>query len=127
MSTDAKTILVVDDESSIRLLCRVNLELEGFRILEAATLAEARGHLEGDGIDALLLDVHVGAEDGYELLRQLADSESGVRVALLTGSAEVGPGEAQLADAIIPKPFSLEQLCGTVRRLVDAGSPSGCR
>jgi DNA-binding NtrC family response regulator len=127
LAADPKTILVVDDEPSIRLLCRVNLELEGFRILEAGTLTEARDHLEGDGVDALLLDVHVGSEDGYELLRELGDSESGVRVALLTGSVDVDPANAQLADAVIPKPFSLDLLCGTVHRLVDAGSPSGCR
>jgi DNA-binding response OmpR family regulator len=36
------TILVLDDEPSLRLLCRVNLELEGYRVLEAATLDEAR-------------------------------------------------------------------------------------
>jgi DNA-binding NtrC family response regulator len=122
-----KTILVVDDEPAIRLLCRINLELEGFRILEAATLTEAREHLEHDGIDAVLLDVHVGHEDGYELLRELNDRESGLPVALLTGSADVATAEARLAAAVIPKPFSLDALCTTVRRLAHAGSPSGCR
>ena len=38
----SRTVLVVDDERSLRLLCRVNLELDGHRVLEAATLAEAR-------------------------------------------------------------------------------------
>jgi DNA-binding response OmpR family regulator len=122
-----KTILVVDDDAAIRLLCRVNLELEGFRVLEAATLAEARDRLEGDTIDALLLDVHVGSEDGYGLLRELSDGESPVRVALLTGSADVATVDARLADAVIPKPFSLETLCATARTLTGAGSPSGCR
>jgi DNA-binding response OmpR family regulator len=121
-----KTILVVDDEPAIRLLCRVNLELEGFRVLEAATLAEARDRLEGNEIDAILLDVHVGAEDGYELLRELSDRESPVRVALLTGSVDVATVDARLADAVIPKPFSLETLCATARTLAGAGSPSGC-
>jgi DNA-binding response OmpR family regulator len=121
-----KTILVVDDEPAIRLLCRVNLELEGFRVLEAATLAEARERLEDDEIDAILLDVHVGSEDGYELLRELSDRESPVRVALLTGSVDVATVDARLADAVIPKPFSLETLCATARTLAGAGSPSGC-
>ena len=34
-------MLVVDDDASIRLLCRVNLELEGYRVLEAKSIAEA--------------------------------------------------------------------------------------
>ena len=40
--THVKTVLVVDDERSLRLLCRVNLELEGHVVHEAGTLAEAR-------------------------------------------------------------------------------------
>ena len=127
MGAEAKTILVVDDDSAIRLLCRVNLELEGFRVFEAATLAEARDRLEDDEIDAMLLDVHVGSEDGYELLRELGDRESPVRVALLTGSVDIATVDARLADAVIPKPFSLETLCATARSLAGAGSPSGCR
>jgi len=86
MTGTGKTILVVDDEPSIRLLCRVNLELEGYRVLDAATLAEARAHLETAEVDAVLLDVHVGSERGYELLRELRDAEHGASIALLTGS-----------------------------------------
>jgi two-component system, OmpR family, response regulator len=123
---EPKTILVVDDDASIRLLCRVNLEIEGFRVLEAATLAEARERLEDDGIDAILLDVHVGSDDGYELLRELSDRESPVRVALLTGSADMATLDARLADAVIAKPFSLETLCATARSLAGTGSASGC-
>ena len=41
-AVDRPAVLVVDDEPSIRLLCRINLELEGFDVLEAGTLAEAR-------------------------------------------------------------------------------------
>jgi DNA-binding response OmpR family regulator len=124
---EQKTILVVDDEPAIRLLCRVNLELEGFRILEAGTLAEARRQLEGADVDALLLDVHVGSDDGYDLLRELSDRESGIPVALLTGSADVATLDARLADAVVAKPFSLETLCATARALTDAGSRSECR
>jgi DNA-binding NtrC family response regulator len=118
----AKTILVVDDDPSIRLLCRVNLELDGYRILEAGTLEEARIQLDRAEVDALLLDLHVGAEDGGALLRELHDRESGVRVALLTGTVDIDTVDARLADAVLPKPFTLEALAGTVRRLTDAGA-----
>ena len=124
---DPKTILVVDDEPAIRLLCRVNLELEGFQILEAATLDEARARLESDAVDAVLLDVHVGSELGYDLLRELHDRESGVRVALLTGSVDIESIDAGLADAVIAKPFSLQTLCNTARRLAEADSRTECR
>jgi two-component system, OmpR family, response regulator len=126
VGSNTKTVLVVDDEPSIRLLCRVNLELEGYRILEAATLADARRQLEAEDVDVMLLDVHVGADDGCELLRELSDNESPARVALLTGSVDIEQIDGGLADAMIPKPFSLETLCGTVRTLVAAGSRTAC-
>src|SRR4029078_1486931 len=55
-------VLVVDDEPAIRLLCRVNLELAGYEVREAATLADARRQLEG--VSVVLLDMHVGAARG---------------------------------------------------------------
>jgi DNA-binding NtrC family response regulator len=117
-----KTILVVDDEPSIRLLCRVNLELEGNHVLEAGTLDEARRILEADDVDVLLLDLHVEGEDGGTLLRELHDRESSTRVALLTGTVDIAQADSTLADAVLAKPFSLETLAGTVQQLVDAGA-----
>src|SRR5688572_24424720 len=68
---DARDVLVVDDEQSLRLLCRVNLELEGHRVREAASLAEARQEIERAIPDVILLDIHVGADDGLELLDEI--------------------------------------------------------
>jgi len=117
----AQTILVVDNEPSIRLLCRVNLEFEGYRVLEAATLSEARRQIHA--ADVVLLDVHLGNEDGTTLLRELRDDENRIPVALLTGSVGTPAGGARgLADAIVAKPFTLEGLTGTVRDLLDVGS-----
>jgi DNA-binding response OmpR family regulator len=116
------TVLVVDDEPAIRLLCRVNLELEGFRVLEAARLADARALLEREPVDVVLLDVHVGPDDGWTLADELRDSESGVHVALLTGSVDVSALEQLRVDAVIRKPFTLELLISTVRRLLADGA-----
>jgi two-component system, OmpR family, alkaline phosphatase synthesis response regulator PhoP len=115
---------VVDDEPAIRLLCRVNLELEGRRVLEAGTLSAARQVLDEEEVDVLLLDLHIAGEDGGTLLRELHDRESGVRVALLTGSVDIDKVDAELADAVLAKPFSLGTLVGTVKQLADAGARS---
>ena len=112
------SVLVVDDEPSIRLLCKVNLELEGYRVLEADTLDEARRHLRESDVDAVLLDVHVGAEDGRELVREIRSGWPSAGIALFSGSSEVGAATTADADAVIPKPFLLEQLIGTVGKLV---------
>ena len=60
----AHTVLVVDDDDSLRMLCRVNLELEGYRVLEAGTTEAAAETLASEPVNAVLLDVHVGEADG---------------------------------------------------------------
>ena len=108
------TVLVVDDEPAIRLLCRVNLELEGYRVLEAGTLDEARGHLADNDVGAVLLDVHVGRERGATLLAELAGR---VPVAIVSGSSGESV-DVSGADAMLPKPFTIDELVGLVRALV---------
>ena len=114
------TVLVVDDDAAIRLLCRVNLELDGHRVAEAATLDEARAVLAAEPVQVVLLDLHIGNERGVDLLRELRQTSPEVAVALLTGSPqERSPQEEAAADAIISKPFAIEELDGTVRRLAE--------
>jgi DNA-binding response OmpR family regulator len=116
--TSAATVLIVDDDASLRLLCRVNLELDGYRVLEARSIAEAEEALAAGGVDLVLLDVHVGADDGLELMRSLRERELEAPVVLFTGSAKLDPETRAEADGVVPKPFRLEELLGEVRRLV---------
>jgi DNA-binding response OmpR family regulator len=109
-----KRVLVVDDESSLRLLVRVNLELEGHVVLEAANLTQARAALERDAPDVVLLDVHVGADDGLELLDEIRALDLPVRVILLSGSSEVGPDLRTRVDGVLGKPFELGRLHAAV-------------
>jgi two-component system, NtrC family, response regulator PilR len=114
------TVLVLDDDESLRFLCRVNLELDGYRVLEGASLAEGRVTLAAEHVDAILLDVHLGDGDGRELLRELGSDRPAA--ALFTGTEPAG-GVEGLADAVIPKPFELGLLRSTVDRLVSQGVP----
>jgi DNA-binding response OmpR family regulator len=115
------TVLVVDDDPSLRLLCRVNLELDGYRVLDAGTLGAAQALLESEDVKVVLLDVHVGVDDGRRLLAQIRETNQDVRVALFTGSSPVLLEPTEGADALVAKPFSLDVLSSTVRRL--AGLP----
>jgi len=119
LTSDPITVLVVDDDPSIRLLCRVNLELDGCTVLEAGGLNEARELLSASPVDVVLLDVHVGRDDGRELLRELRRTSPGTPVAFLTGSVDRGALESdtERADAVIPKPFRLDELTSTVKDL----------
>ena len=107
-------VLVVDDERSLRLLCRVNLELEGHTVREAGSLAEAKRELERATPDVILLDVHVGADDGLELLDEIAALELPTRVVLLSGTSEVSPELRSRVDGVLGKPFELERLSAAV-------------
>ena len=109
-----KDVLVVDDERSLRLLCRVNLELDGHRVREAATVAEARREIEQATPDVILLDIHVGADDGLELLDEIASLELSTRVVLLSGTSEVGPELRTRVDSVLGKPFELAKLTAAV-------------
>jgi DNA-binding response OmpR family regulator len=112
------TVLVVDDEPSLRLLCRVNLELDGYRVLEAENVAEAEKLLLEEKVDVVLLDVHVGPESGVELMRRLRERGGAPPVVLVTGSARLDAKTQAEADGLVAKPFRLEELLGVVRRLV---------
>ena len=111
---DAKDVLVVDDEQSLRLLCRVNLELEGHTVREAGSLAEARAELERALPDVILLDRHIGAEDGLDLLDEIEALDGATRVVLLSGSSSVGPELRARVDDVLGKPFELDLLSRAV-------------
>ena len=110
-----KTVLVVDDEASLRLLCRVNLELEGHRVLEAATVPDARDTLGAGGIDVVILDVHVAGASGLDLLDDIEALDLPVRVVMLSGTSEISPQVRARVDAVLGKPFDLEDLAAAVR------------
>lgn len=117
VDSPSHTVLVVDDDAAIRFLCRVNLELEGWAVREAATIAAAREELAGGDVHVVLLDVHLGVESGTAFLGELRRLHPGLPVLLLTGSVGTPALDATAADGVIAKPFTLEELLGPVRKL----------
>jgi DNA-binding NtrC family response regulator len=111
---DTTTVLVIDDDPSLRLLCRVNLELEGYAVLEAGSVAQAEEALDDGAVDVILLDMHLGNEQGATLIPKIEERGLGTSLALLTGS----PGsQLPVGARVIPKPFRIDELTGTVRQL----------
>lgn len=109
---------MADDDPALRLLCRVNLELEGYRVLEAASRAQLVEVLAAEPVAAILLDVHLGDDDGIEVARELQQSHPEIGIALFTGSvdaAQVSAGD--LTDVFLAKPFTLEELSATVAQV----------
>jgi DNA-binding response OmpR family regulator len=117
-------VLVLDDEPSLRLLCRVNLELEGYRVLEAASLEQARSLLDDEPVDIALLDVHVGSERGLDLLPELRSLEPPAAVVVLSGTSDVTHEVRAAVDAVLGKPFELHELIGAIERAAAATKTS---
>lgn len=110
------TVLVVEDDPALRLLCSVNLELEGHRVLEAPTVDVARSHLETEEIDVVLLDVHVGSQSGYDLIEPIR-GRGETPIVLMSGTAELTQADRERVDAVLSKPFEPEDLAMLVARL----------
>ena len=117
----AQYVLVVDDDPSIRLLCRINLQLDGWTVREAESRADARRELAAGEAAIVLLDVHVGLESGVQFLDELRRDHPGLPVAMLTGSVEHPTIGDVAAEAVITKPFTLDQLSEAVRVLAGGG------
>jgi DNA-binding response OmpR family regulator len=119
-----RLVIVADDDDAIRLLCRVNLELEGYRVLEARGLDEINQIADEEEVALVLLDIHLGREDGIEVARALRATRPGMSIAFLSGSVDFSERSAAVSDAAIRKPFTLEELIGTVHRLSGGSPPS---
>jgi DNA-binding response OmpR family regulator len=119
MQASLLSALVVDDDPSIRWLVRINLELEGFAVSEAATLAEAEAAVGRERPSVVLLDVHLGGDDSSLLLADLR--AAGIPVAVVTGSADIEDYE-DAADGVLAKPFEPATLIELARRLASVGA-----
>lgn len=117
----AVRVLVLDDEQSIRLLCRVVLELDGCEVVEAASVAQAREAIARGDVDVVVVDLHLRGERSLDLVAECRAAQPPLPVVLVTGSMELGGPGAPEADVVLGKPFEPEELVRVVRRLADAG------
>jgi DNA-binding response OmpR family regulator len=114
MQASLPRALVVEDDAALRMLSRVNLELEGFVVDEASTIEEAETIVRARRPDVVLLDVHLGGQETHSLLARLR--ADGIPVALVTGSADASRYREE-ADDLLMKPFTPQRLVEIARRL----------
>jgi len=123
LMTDTQTILIVDDEASIRDMVQLSLELAGFGCLQAANARDAYGLILDKRPDLVLLDWMMPETNGYELLRRLRRDEQTAKlpVIMLTAKVEESNRVSGLeggADDYISKPFSVRELVARIRSLL---------
>jgi PAS domain S-box-containing protein len=119
----SETVLLVEDEESVRQLVRETLLAKGYHVLEAengqAGLAVAAGH--PGKIDLVMTDVIMPEMSGHELVERLEQARPGTKVLYLSGYTEdaiVSDGTIERGRAFLQKPFTLQNLSRKVREVL---------
>ena len=124
-SSRGPTVLLVEDEESVRRLARRFLEAAGYRTLEAPNGADALALCEtrGDEIQVLVTDLVMPGINGRELADRICATWPDVRVVFMSGHAAEALGRSLLVDPSIPflqKPFTRDELVVGVQTALQA-------
>ena len=122
MSTDSpkRKILLVEDEESLRLLYKEELETDGYEVLTAPNGKEALRQLDKGKPDLIILDIVMPVMDGMEALEQIMGRERTIPIIIHTSY----PGYREdfmswAADAYVTKSSDLGELKKKVKELLD--------
>jgi len=113
------TVLVADDDRTIRRNLVLLLRSEGYEALEAADGGEALARVRADGPDAVLLDLKMPGRDGLEVLAELGPALADLPVIVITafgGSAAAIEAMRRGAYDYLTKPFDLDEVLLTLKR-----------
>ena len=117
------TVLVIDDDETIRSGLKRVFEADGLRVLTAADGTQLASVLDDHPIELVILDVGLPWINGYELAQMMKEHEDLRRIPLIfisarTSELDVKRGFALGADDYIKKPFQLDQIRKTVQTLL---------
>lgn len=124
-----ETILLVEDEPSVRTLVRDELRKLGYRVLEAKNGVEAclLATQQAGSLHLLLTDVVMPGMGGRELAQHLSVIKPDLRILFMSGYMDdvgIMAGQEEGTSSFLQKPFTPEVLARAVRNLLDAGTPS---
>jgi DNA-binding response OmpR family regulator len=124
--TQSRTVLIVEDDPSIALGLRINLEAEGYRVLSAEDGEKGLTVAREEGPELIILDVMLPNMNGFEVLRTLRQEGFGMPIIVLsarTGEMDKVTGLELGAEDYVAKPFSLAELLARVRAALRRGRP----
>jgi excisionase family DNA binding protein len=113
-------VLIVDDDDKLREFVRVNLEMEGYTVTEAANADEGLSAVEEQAPDLILLDVMMPGVDGWEMLRRIQERHGvgSIPVIMFSGKVDEADVVARGAQGFIGKPFDPTQLIESTKQLL---------
>jgi CheY-like chemotaxis protein len=123
------TVLVVDDEETVRSILKDFIELEGHRVLEADDATSARRILAQEAVDLIFMDVRMPGESGVALCHSIKDDPecAGIKVVLLTGFDDERAWQQGLrsgADLFAVKPVNRDRVKVLLDELLSSGGPA---
>jgi two-component system, OmpR family, alkaline phosphatase synthesis response regulator PhoP len=114
-------ILLVEDEESIRAGIRINLELQGYEVIEAADGKQALKKVDEQHFDLVILDVMLPEIDGFQVCERIRLTNTSLSIIFLTAkdtTLDKITGLKRGADDYLTKPFALEELLLRVHNLL---------
>jgi len=119
----SETVLLVEDEESVRELVRETLKSKGYSVMEAPDGIQGMKVAESfDGkIDILITDVAMPGMSGHELAKRVVASRPGIKILFLSGYTEdaiIHEGVLDPGTAFLQKPFTLQALARKVREVL---------
>lgn len=123
-STPQRTVLIVDDDTSVRGLLRSSFEDSGYSVIEASNGREAIAKVNGHPIKLVVTDLVMPERDGLETIKVLRKKHPDVKILAISGAFEGGFLKLATkvgADAVIQKPFKREQVLEAAEQLVPFG------
>lgn len=110
-----RIVLVVEDESLVRLDAALFLRDAGCEVLEAADAEEALEVVEEHPVDVLFTDINMpGSISGLELARRVKETRPAVKLVLTSGAIKPKPDQIPDQGAFLPKPYSPEAVARAV-------------
>ena len=120
-----KRILIVDDEKLVRWALTQKCTEFGYQSVEAESGEEALRALQGESVDAVLLDVHLPDMSGLEVLEKLKQAGETRSIIMMTADPQLDDVKAALrmgAYDFVSKPINFEELCVTLQNALEAGA-----
>ena len=120
-----RTVLVADDDATLRSVLKLGLEGAGFRVRLARNGAEALALQQESPCDVLVTDIFMPDCDGFEAIDRIRKISPGTRIIAMSGDAkrirsEVLPtAELVGTDATLKKPFQLDRLLELLREVAE--------
>jgi len=115
------SVLVVDDEDSLRTVLSNELSNEGYEVRNAADGDAAISELQKNQYDLVLLDIKMPRMNGFEVLKFIKEGHPKTKVVMLTGFADLKnaiESKKLGADDFVSKPYDLVDLLTTIERVL---------